>query len=100
MKRVCRHDPDLSGWKYGRITVLKPAYVKDRQRFYDCECTCGNKFVANVCKINRPLISCGCHKKNPLRDEEYGLHIYDERALESPRFVRVAENETKQDRSE
>ena len=34
---------DLTGQKFGRLTVIKYAYSKKGARYWLCECSCGNK---------------------------------------------------------
>ena len=58
---------DISGEKYGKLKVLRLAYMHEnksgrRQSVWVCECDCGN--VTNVRRSNLTTgntVSCGCH---------------------------------------
>lgn len=99
MKRVCKHSMDLSGYRVGRVTVLGRELCRDRHWHWYCECSCGKKFVASTGWINNKMHkSCGCHRKNPLTDEEYG-NKYVYREVEGTRLIRVAGSEKVEDNS-
>ncbi|MBQ7673248.1 MAG: hypothetical protein IJT36_01805 [Alphaproteobacteria bacterium] len=56
------------GDTYDRLTVVKDLGVKDKQRWYECLCECGNRIkttkyrlVYGTCK------SCGCLKSENLK---------------------------------
>lgn len=56
---------DLTGNKYGRLTVigLSPK-VSGRKSYWVCECTCGNKHVVRSDSLKSGNVqSCGCLKK-------------------------------------
>ena len=58
---------DLTGQKFGMLTVLEFAYKKDRKNFWLCQCECGNvKIIRQDCfKTTRSIktVSCGCYNK-------------------------------------
>jgi hypothetical protein len=60
---------DLTGQKYGRITVLeqvkKPDNIKyTRATYWLCRCDCGTEKIINGYKLRRGFIeSCGCLKR-------------------------------------
>ena len=54
---------DLTGQKFGRLTVLEFAFKKGHYQFYKCKCECGT--LKNVRKdhlISGQVKSCGCAK--------------------------------------
>lgn len=56
---------DISGMKFGRLTVIDFAFTKGEfrktQRYWNCICDCGNKVVKTTCQISKGYIqSCGC----------------------------------------
>lgn len=58
---------EMTGKKFGRLTVLKKAEYKTkaRQAHWWCRCECGNELIVNGSSLRRGLTkSCGC-----LRDE-------------------------------
>jgi len=59
-----RKEYDLSGRKFGRLTVLGKAYNKDRNTFWDCICDCGNIVTIRGTKlVHGHTKSCGCYQK-------------------------------------
>lgn len=68
---------DLSGEKYGKLRVIRLAYMREkkngrRESFWLCECECGNTTTirrANLVSGN--TISCGCYRRKIMKD---GLH--------------------------
>lgn len=60
---------DLTGQKFGFLTVLELAYTKNRKSYWLCLCDCGNKkIIRSDClksSTGRPCtVSCGCYVKN------------------------------------
>lgn len=59
---------DLTGKVFGRLTVVKSAGVKDKQRMWSCSCECGKSKVASTATLNAGYTkSCGCMKKETVR---------------------------------
>lgn len=58
---------DLTGKKFGRLTVVGKKYVPKNGRnriYWECECECGGKVDARVDSLTTGLVrSCGCLKK-------------------------------------
>ena len=52
---------DLTGKKFGRLTVLQKSTQSGRRLYWDCECDCGNKITVkgDVLRQNHQQ-SCGC----------------------------------------
>ena len=52
---------DLTGQKFGRLTVLEFAYTKNKKNYWECKCECGNiRFVPTTYLTTRVTVSCGC----------------------------------------
>ena len=55
---------DITGNKYGRLTVIEFSYMKGTKSYWKCKCDCGNEcIVRKDClnrKDNRGVKSCGC----------------------------------------
>lgn len=57
---------DITGQKFGRLTVIKRVENRNSKVYYLCRCDCGNEKVVNGANIkNGTVRSCGC-----LHDEE------------------------------
>ena len=58
---------DLTGQRFGRLTVTERAQNKGRMTAWLCQCDCGNTIVVNGNNLkNGSTKSCGCYRK------EYG----------------------------
>lgn len=57
---------DLTGQKFGRLTVIEQALIKGKNQTnlnWVCQCECGNKTITstgNLRQAHRPTKSCGC----------------------------------------
>ena len=52
---------DLTGQKFGRLTVIERAENKGKKVAWLCQCECGNEKVIRGCSLkNGDTISCGC----------------------------------------
>lgn len=52
---------DISGQKFGRLTVIRFACIKDRRAYFDCLCDCGNTVIACGKDVRQGNTrSCGC----------------------------------------
>jgi len=60
-----RKSRDLTNKKFGRLIVLSLSHIsKNRDRFWNCECFCGNyKIVSGISLIHNRIKSCGCLQK-------------------------------------
>lgn len=60
---------DLTGKKFGRLTVLGLSEKKSgRKSYWVCECDCGNKKLVRSDSLKRGQVqSCGCLKRNRTR---------------------------------
>ena len=57
---------DLTGQKFGKLTVIKPTSMKDGTRMYWlCKCDCGNTYEVSGSSLkNGTTRSCGCIKSS------------------------------------
>lgn len=55
---------NLSGAKYGRLTILRKDDASTQRRMWVCLCECGTEksIRADHLKVGR-VVSCGCHRK-------------------------------------
>lgn len=65
------HVKNEIGNNYGRLTVLRFAYVKKGYAYWECRCSCNDKtvVVVNGCNLRRKtggVKSCGCLQKEQL----------------------------------
>ena len=76
---------DLTGQKFGRLTVIKRANNKGKRTAWICVCKCGNELITTTDNLRcGDTQSCGCynkeqnglaHKKHGLRNEKlYAVH--------------------------
>lgn len=55
---------DLTGEKFGRLTVVKRAGTRNGHPLWQCKCDCGNEtFVVSGSLRNKLTKSCGCFDK-------------------------------------
>ena len=58
---------DLTGKRFGRLTVLSLSYKKNHHHYWDCQCDCGNKKDVSGQQLKRGHTkSCGCYNKECL----------------------------------
>ena len=56
------------GMKFGKLTVIKFAYTKDRKKYFLCKCDCGNtKIILGASLTNGHTKSCGCIRRHSIR---------------------------------
>lgn len=61
---------DLTNKKYGRLTCINLSYTKQGKSYWKCICDCGNeKIVRSNDLISGKVKSCGCLKKEKMREE-------------------------------
>jgi hypothetical protein len=73
----CIKLPDLTGQKFGKLTVLNKSLKKDvlGNTFWDCKCECGNSISVKNSVIKRQK-SCGCvSQKHNLIGKRFGKLI-------------------------
>lgn len=63
MKNI-KNVKDLTGQRFGRLTVIGIHQTETRKTYWDCMCDCGNMKVVRSDSLQRGKIkSCGCLKK-------------------------------------
>lgn len=64
IKKAACNRIDLTGRKFGRLTVLEYAETRGKTIYWLCQCECGNKKLVqgNLLK-NGQTTSCSCHRK-------------------------------------
>jgi hypothetical protein len=63
---------DLSGQKFGKLTVLK-TYIENGRSLSECICDCGNKKIIRSDSLtNKTTKSCGCITKVDIIGNKYG----------------------------
>jgi len=61
---------DISGTKYGKITVIDYAYTKKEKSYWNCVCDCGkNKILPSNSLRSGTVRSCGCLKSHPQKNQ-------------------------------
>lgn len=67
---------DITGKKYGRLTVIEPDHKDYRQLWYwRCICECGNETVVSGDKLRRGATkSCGCLQQEHRREGFHRTH--------------------------
>lgn len=60
-----KYEKDLTGQKFGRLTVIAPIHSDEYQQdYYQCICDCGKKVVIRgYSLIYKSTVSCGCYRK-------------------------------------
>lgn len=52
---------DISGQRFGRLTVLEFSHIQDGRAFWRCLCDCGTNAIVNGRNLRQRLtMSCGC----------------------------------------
>ena len=55
---------DLTGKKFGRLSIIEKAFKKDYTQYYKCKCDCGTIKIINGSSIKKgDIVSCGCLRK-------------------------------------
>ena len=73
---------DLTGQKFGRLTVKEFLYKQNKYNFWKCVCDCGNEVVVRQNDLRSGHTkSCGCYMKQRAKEANikhgfYGSKIY------------------------
>ena len=68
---------DLTGRKFGKLTVLKRDEEKQTARYWLCECECGKQISTITASLtNGRTKSCGCLRRKPHKHGEYKTRLY------------------------
>lgn len=78
---------DLSGRQFGRLTVLRLLDSKDGRRRWLCRCSCGGQAVpCSSHLLNGNSTSCGCVRRERIRELNLGTYKYALPAREFPEY--------------
>lgn len=74
-KNSGRRREDLTGQKFGKLTVIAFEETRHGQLYYKCKCDCGKEKIINAYSLKRGITkSCGCFKqKNITKPNEGGI---------------------------
>lgn len=79
---------DLTGQKYGRLTVLNRAKSVNKHTFWKCVCECGNNVVVDSYNLrNGHTQSCGCYRQEVL--EKARSPFITTHGMSRTRFYRI-----------
>ncbi len=63
---------DLTGKRFGRLQVVRHAYVKKNQNWWECKCDCGNTTIIKARQLLGEFTkSCGCYRRECKSLEPY-----------------------------
>ena len=82
---VGHHRVDLTGNRYGRLTVLKPTEKRDYKGsvYWKCRCDCGKEIEATQgVLVSGKKKSCGCLKAENQKNISKQLHLVDGTCVE------------------
>ena len=83
---------ELTGQRYGRLTVIGPAENIGKRTAWRCLCDCGQETVVKTCHLRSGLaVSCGCIKPD---SGGLGLTYIDGTCVEILRTRTVRSNNT------
>ena len=55
---------DLTGMRFGKLTVVSFAKREKGKTYWNCKCDCGNECIASSCSLKEgSTVSCGCVNK-------------------------------------
>lgn len=76
---------DLTGQKFGNLTVVEFIEIRYGHAYYKCKCDCGNEKIIDGYSLKRGVTrSCGCIKKEnkKTRKNKGGLYSYQAKDVE------------------
>lgn len=63
------NDKLLEGRRYGKLTIIKYLYTKNRSKYFLCKCDCGNMKEININNLKSGRTkSCGCYNIKKLKE--------------------------------
>lgn len=63
---------DLTGRRFGMLTVLEYVYTDSGTAKWKCLCDCGNVVYKTTGHLNAGAVSCGCSRKQDLTGKRFG----------------------------
>ena len=86
---------DLTGQRYGKLTVLCPAENIGERTAWLCRCDCGRETVVRTCRLrSRHTSRCGCLGARNMPEAELGLTYIDGTCVEMLAAKTVRRNNT------
>jgi hypothetical protein len=78
---------DLTGQKFGRLTVKEFSHTKNKKSYWLCDCDCGTKnIIVRADQLKRGITkSCGCYHRECAKEQ--GMKSFDN--LVGKRFGRL-----------
>ncbi len=89
---------DLTGQRFGRLTVLYPVSEQTSSKavVWHCRCDCGNEVDVSRKKLTTGVTqSCGCWKKEHSAKIEDYMHFQDDTCVEHLRSIREGKRKNK-----
>ena len=69
MRKPPKNRIQLTGQKFGRLTVIEEGRRAHKQRYWHCQCECGNNTIAAQTQLrNGKTQSCGCLQRESARE--------------------------------
>lgn len=63
---------DLTGQKFGKVTILSVAFTRKGHKYYNCKCECGNEKIMRGSQFTSGKAkSCGCLLRKA--QKEFGI---------------------------
>lgn len=71
---------DLTGQKFGKLTVVQKSESKNGRGYWECKCDCGNTTFVSTSNLNSGKVkSCGCSLAKDLNGMQFGKWTVIER---------------------
>ncbi len=87
---------DLTGQRFGRLTVIGRAQKEPNKLLWHCRCDCGNEVdVCGASLIRGLTLSCGCWKREQSAKLHEHMHYQDNTCLERLQRVQTDARENK-----
>ena len=87
---------DLTGQKFGHLTVIKRAPNKVKKVAWECFCDCGNTTIVTSASLTRKeyrTTTCGCRIGRKIIGEQYGeLTIIEDLVISTSRCFNSLKN--------
>ena len=77
---------DISGTRYGRLTVIRFSHMDKGGSRWVCRCDCGNEKVLSIVNLGRNAFSCGCLHRDNLVARNF-KHGHAPRGAPSPTYA-------------
>lgn len=88
---------DLTGRRFGKVTVLERIGMRNGSTYYKCKCDCGNEFETQQSNLlSGAATSCGCEKKGTVQNlNKYRAEVFqDDTRLDTPDLPPTVNSQT------